>query len=106
VTLRQGLLAVRGIGPETADDILLYAFHRPVFVVDAYTFRLFERFGLIEPGHRYEQLRAGVEQAVGPDVPFFNELHALIVRHCSRICRPRPACEDCALQAECAYIRS
>lgn len=102
--LRRSLLQVRGIGPETADDILLYAFNRPVFVVDAYTFRLFERFGLIDPGYRYEQLRAGVEQAVGPDSQYFNELHALVVRHCSQVCRPKPDCDNCALHRDCAFI--
>lgn len=102
--LRRGLLQVRGVGPETADDILLYAFDRPVFVVDAYTFRLFERFGLIDPGYRYEQLRAGVEKAVGADVNYFNELHALVVRHCSQVCRPKPDCDNCALRRDCAFI--
>jgi len=106
--LRQSLLAVKGVGPETCDDILLYAFHRPVFVVDAYTFRIFERVGLIGPGHDYESLRAAVEQADpcqsrAARVRRFNELHALIVRHGNQICRPRPHCGDCALAAECDY---
>lgn len=105
--LRRELLSVKGIGPETADDIVLYAFHRPVFVVDAYTFRIFERMGLIDTGHRYEPLRAAVESATrGPAaerVGFFNELHALIVRHGSRVCRPKPDCGNCALRRMCAY---
>ncbi len=104
-TLRRSLLAVKGVGPETCDDILLYAFERPVFVVDAYTFRLFQRLGLIEEGHRYESLRAAVETAIGPHTAFFNELHALVVRHCSGTCKPRPLCQSCPLRRQCAYNR-
>lgn len=105
--LRRELLSVKGIGPETADDIVLYAFHRPVFVVDAYTFRVFERLGLIDAGHRYEPLRAAVESAAkgaeAERVGFFNELHALIVCHGSRVCRPTPDCGNCAMRRMCAY---
>ncbi|MDQ2069166.1 endonuclease III domain-containing protein [Natronospira sp. AB-CW4] len=101
--LRRELLSIKGVGPETGDDILLYAFHRPVFVVDAYTFRLFERTGLIDSGHDYESLRAWVESRLGPDVKTFNELHALIVRHGNRVCRPRPLCDDCELRSHCRY---
>lgn len=101
--LRRELLSVKGVGPETCDDILLYAFKRPVFVVDAYTFRLFERLGLVGDGYDYEGLRALVESALGPDEAAFNELHALIVRHGNRICRPRPHCEECVLRARCGY---
>jgi endonuclease-3 related protein len=99
--LRESLLAVRGIGPETADDMLLYAFNRPVFVVDAYTRRLFSRFGLCRGDEPYEQLRSAVEAAIGPDVETFNELHALIVRHAKEVCRVRPRCDDCDLAARC-----
>jgi endonuclease-3 related protein len=97
----QALLAVKGVGPETADDMLLYAFDRPVFVVDAYTRRLFSRFGLCEGDEPYEQLRRAVEAAMGPDVEVFNELHALIVRHAKEVCRVRPRCADCVLAARC-----
>jgi len=102
--LRSELLSISGVGPETCDDILLYAFGRAVFVVDAYTFRLFERLGLIGPGHSYESLRAAVERAMGDDVDGFNELHALIVRHCNGICRPRPLCEQCDLHRQCEHF--
>ena len=101
VELREALLAVKGVGPETADDMLLYAFDRPVFVVDAYTRRLFSRFGLCEGDEPYEQLRRAVEAAMGPDVEVFNELHALIVRHAKEVCRMRPRCADCVLAARC-----
>jgi endonuclease-3 related protein len=99
--LRQALLGVHGIGPETADDILLYAFDRPVFVIDAYTRRLFERLGLSRNGEAYEALRHGVERALGPDAQGFNELHALIVRHAKQACRKRPLCEACCLGTIC-----
>jgi endonuclease-3 related protein len=100
--LRHALLGVHGVGPETADDILLYAFERPVFVIDAYTRRLFERLGVGGAGQGYEALRRGVEQALGPDVRAFNELHALIVRHAKEACRKRPVCLGCCLRRVCA----
>ncbi|QKT04766.1 endonuclease [Ectothiorhodospiraceae bacterium 2226] len=105
--LREALLAVHGIGPETADDILLYAFERPVFVIDAYTRRLFARLGLIEGTEPYEALRARFEQSLAAEpapVALFNEYHALIVLHAKKVCRPRPKCTACVLQARCAAI--
>jgi endonuclease-3 related protein len=99
--LRHDLLAVHGVGPETADDILLYALHRPVFVIDAYTRRLFSRLGLIKGDESYEVLRAGMEAALGPDVPLYNEYHALIVRHAKEVCQTRPRCEACCLRRSC-----
>jgi endonuclease-3 related protein len=101
--LRRLLLGMHGVGPETADDMLLYAFHRPVFVIDAYTRRLFARLGLIDGDEGYEVLRARFEQALGPDVPLFNEYHALIVRHAKDTCRARrPLCHVCVLRSGCA----
>ncbi len=99
--LRAALLAVHGIGPETADDILLYAFDRPVFVVDAYTRRLGARLGLLTGSEPYEQIRGLFEQALGPDRAAFNELHALIVHHAKYVCRKRPLCRDCCLAEHC-----
>ncbi|GMR03548.1 MAG: endonuclease III domain-containing protein [Gammaproteobacteria bacterium] len=99
--LRHALLSVHGIGPETADDILLYAFDRPVFVIDAYTRRIFSRLGLIKGDEGYETLRAMFEQALGRDVTLFNEYHALIVIHGKDICRKRPRCDDCCLAKRC-----
>lgn len=103
--LRTWLLGISGIGPETADDILLYAFERPVFVVDAYTRRLFERLGLLSGTPRYEQIRAAFERALAPDVPTFKEYHALIVAQGKAICQVSPRCGQCALAARCAYPR-
>lgn len=99
--LRKALLAVKGIGPETADDILLYAFGRAVFVIDAYTRRLFERLGLVEAGATYEDLRMTFEQVLGADADLFNEYHALIVIHGKDYCRPKPRCGVCCLARRC-----
>lgn len=100
-TLRHELLAVHGIGPETADDILLYAFGRPVFVVDAYTRRLFARLGLIQGDEPYEELRARFEQVLAKEAGLYNEYHALIVEHAKTVCRPRPLCSACVLKDRC-----
>ena len=99
--LRDALLAVHGIGPETADDILLYAFHRPVFVIDAYTRRIFKRLGLIEGNEDYEILRRLFEDALDSDAQLFNEYHALIVAHGKDVCRKRPLCQNCCLTKYC-----
>ena len=96
--LRDDLLAVHGIGPETADDILLYAFHRPVFVIDTYTRRLFSRLDLINGDERYEALRLGIEAVLDPDAPLFNEYHALIVRHAKEPCTERHNCRHCRVE--------
>lgn len=104
--LRRLLLGARGTGPETADDILLYAYDRAVFVIDAYTRRLFVRLGWSQGGEDYEQLRAGMEAACQADVKFMQELHALIVRHAKATCRRRPVCENCTLAGDCRYCRS
>jgi endonuclease-3 related protein len=101
--LRKRLLSVHGIGPETADDILLYAFSRPVFVIDAYTRRLFSRLGLIRHDHGYENLRTGFETALQRDSSLFNEYHALIVVHAKAHCRTKPICMDCPLIELCLY---
>jgi endonuclease-3 related protein len=99
--LRNRLLSVNGIGPETADDILLYAFERPVFVIDAYTRRLFARLGLAGGHESYEVMRSAIETALGPDTALYNEFHALIVRHAKEVCRLQPRCEMCVLSDCC-----
>ncbi|QYZ68112.1 MAG: endonuclease [Gammaproteobacteria bacterium (ex Lamellibrachia satsuma)] len=101
--LRKWLLDINGIGPETADDILLYAFERPFFVIDAYTRRLFFRFGLVSGDESYEVLRSEFEQTLGPDVELYNEYHALIVRHAKEACRTKPLCEICCLRRSCGW---
>lgn len=101
--LRHRLLAIHGVGPETADDMVLYAFERPVFVVDAYTRRLGGRLGLLDADAGYETIRHGFEYALGPDVPLFNEYHALIVRHAKDVCRSKPRCAGCCLRGLCPF---
>jgi endonuclease-3 related protein len=96
--LRIELLAIKGIGPETADSILLYALGRPVFVVDAYTARVAVRHGLIEPDAEYEQLRDLFQSNLLPDVQLFNEFHALLVRLGKEFCRPIAKCPGCPLE--------
>jgi endonuclease-3 related protein len=97
--LREELLAVHGVGPETADSILLYALGRPVFVVDAYTRRVLSRHGLARGEEPYEVIRASFERALGTReaVRRYNEAHAQIVALAKRHCRTRPACEGCPL---------
>lgn len=101
--LRRWLLAIKGVGPETADDILLYGFERPVFVADAYARRLLGRLGLIDGGEGYEELRALVETALGREVATLKRAHALIVEHGKAHCRARPRCDGCVLRAHCAW---
>jgi endonuclease III related protein len=97
--LREQLLGVHGIGPETADSILLYAGQHKVFVVDAYTRRMLERHGLIHEKVTYEEIRALFEQSLAPDTALYNEYHALIVHTGKHFCRTRrPDCEHCCLR--------
>ena len=101
--LRQRLLEVNGVGPETADSILLYAFGRPVFVVDAYTRRLFQRLGFFDVQPDYETLRLAIERVVPRDVKLYNDFHAQIVIHCKDVCRKNPNCSVCVLCPLCVW---
>lgn len=97
--LRGQLLGIHGIGPETADSILLYAGKQPVFVVDAYARRILERHGLAKPDHSYEQLRSVFETSLPEQPQLLNEFHALIVHTAKQFCRKSEArCADCSLQ--------
>jgi endonuclease-3 related protein len=96
--LRDKLLAVNGIGPETADSILLYAHHRPVFVVDAYTLRVMSRHGLILAKAAYGELQALFMEHLPADEALFNEYHALLVQVGKRHCRRTPSCPGCPLE--------
>jgi endonuclease-3 related protein len=125
--LRSELLALKGVGPETADSILLYAGNHPVFVVDAYTRRILERHGIIGPKTKYDEVRLLIEQAISSTEPetlrvlepgseprhpvsrmsamqrgqvaqHYNEFHALIVKTGNELCRSTPQCERCPLQ--------
>ncbi len=96
--LRKKLLGVYGIGPETADSILLYAGHYPIFVIDAYTRRLFHRLLKIPEDIAYHHLQERMMAALSPDAKRFNQYHALIVRLAKENCRKkRPYCQDCPL---------
>jgi endonuclease-3 related protein len=96
--LREMLLAVHGIGPETADSILLYAGQHPVFVVDAYTKRVLARHGLVGEKAGYEEVRALFERKLPRDAQLYNEYHALLVQVGKNWCRPRePQCAACPL---------
>ena len=97
--LRQQLLAVNGVGPETADSIVLYGARQPRFVIDAYTHRIFARHGWVDYGLNYHDLQAVFEDSLPADVQLFNEYHALLVRLGNQHCRSRPRCEGCPLQA-------
>lgn len=100
--LRRELLAINGIGPETADDILLYALERPVFVIDVYTRRLGARLSLVRGDEHYEILRTFFETAIFPNVGIYQEYHALIVRHAKDICQKKqPRCNSCVLREFC-----
>jgi endonuclease-3 related protein len=99
--LRPLLLTTHGIGPETADAILLYAAGRPVFVIDAYTRRLLSRLGIAPDRDTYDAWQALFARNLEPDAPLFNEYHALIVRHGKERCRRLPVCDGCPLLAVC-----
>ncbi len=97
-TLRRALLRLGGIGPETADDILLYALNRLSFVVDAYTVRLFARHRLLPVEHNYESVRAMFMRVLPRDIELYKAYHGLIVRACKEWCgKRRPDCPGCPL---------
>lgn len=100
--LRRELRRVPGIGPETADVILLYAAHRPVFVVDAYTRRILARHRLLPAGLPYEEARRFLESHLPSDPWLFNEYHALLVTAGKRYCRAEPRCTECPLRFDLA----
>ena len=99
--LRALLLATNGIGPETADAIILYAAGQPAFVIDAYTRRTFARLGLAPDTDSYHDWQRLFTQALPSDAALFNEYHAMIVRHGKDICRKRPLCPECPLLDVC-----
>lgn len=100
--LRGKLLAVRGIGRETADSIALYAAGLPLFVVDAYTRRVFGRLGVLSGGEAYDDVQAFFMSRLPREAPLFNDYHAQIVLLGKDVCRTRPRCAECVLQDVCA----
>lgn len=96
-TLRKELLNIYGIGEETADSILLYAFEKPIFVVDAYTRRIFARHRLVGEKSPYNEIQRFFMGNLPKNVPLFNEYHALIVETGKTFCRRKPLCYSCPL---------
>ena len=98
-TARENLLAVKGVGPETADSILLYACGAPVFVIDTYTHRVFSRHNMVEEESDYQTMQESFMESLPEDVQLYNEYHALIVRVAGAHCKKtKPLCEQCPLQ--------
>ncbi len=102
--VRADLLAQEGVGPETADSILLYAGRHPVFVVDAYTVRVGTRLGLFTT-HAYAAVQRHFEAHLPRDLGTYQEYHALIVTHAKTLCRARPRCAACPLRPACPFGR-
>ncbi|MCF6266118.1 MAG: endonuclease III domain-containing protein [Desulfuromusa sp.] len=103
--VREELLRLKGIGPETADSILLYAGQRPSFVVDAYTYRLFGRLGALSGKEKYSEVRDFFMSHLPQDIQLYNEYHALIVIHCKDFCRKKPLCSNCPITDICLYTQ-
>lgn len=98
-TLREKLLSVKGVGPETADSITLYAAGKPVFVVDAYTYRILLRHDLIAEDAGYEEIQDLFLRKLPHETQLFNEYHALLVRTGKEFCKKTtPLCNDCPLR--------
>ena len=102
-SLRPELLALNGVGPETADSILLYAAQYPSFVVDSYTRRICARLGLVDESIGYTELQKRFVQALPADPVLFNEYHALLVKHATTYCKARPLCTSCCLHQQCPH---
>jgi endonuclease-3 related protein len=102
--LRAELLSIHGIGPETADDIILYAAGKPSFVIDTYTRRIVQRLGIVseEQTQSYSSYQALFHDNLPGDVALFNEYHALLDRHAKEACAKVPRCSGCCLQDVCA----
>jgi endonuclease-3 related protein len=98
VSLRESLLDVNGIGPETADSILLYSLGRPVFVIDAYTKRVLNRHGIVSDDVTYHEMQELFHKNLPEDVQLFNEYHALFVMAGKHYCKPKPRCDGCPLE--------
>jgi len=99
--LREQLLSVWGIGPETADSIVLYAAGKPSFVVDAYTRRIFSRLGFVDEKTGYDELKEFFENNLPKDVALYQEFHALVVELAKDCCRTKPLCGECPLIGLC-----
>jgi endonuclease-3 related protein len=97
-SIRTKLLSVNGIGPETADSIILYALEKPVFVIDAYTKRVLSRHNILEHDASYDTFQGLFHLKLREDISLFNEYHALFVRMAKENCRTKPSCTGCPLE--------
>jgi len=97
-TLREELVAINGIGQETADSIILYAAGKATFVIDTYTCRIAGRHGLISPEDGYEAVKELFESSLETDIALFNDFHAQLVAVGKNFCRPKPRCQGCPLE--------
>jgi endonuclease-3 related protein len=100
---RKDLMLIHGIGPETADSIMLYAAGKKFFVVDAYTRRIFSRMGMVPEKWDYEKVRLFFEKGLPKDAGVYKEFHGLIVRLAKQNCRKAPLCGSCPLLDVCKY---
>jgi len=96
--LRERILMVKGVGPETADSILLYAGEKPIFVIDAYTKRVLSRHGMITDGASYGAVQELFMRSLPADVALYKEYHALFVRLAKSFCKTKPQCAGCPLE--------
>jgi endonuclease-3 related protein len=97
-SIRTKLLSVNGIGPETADSIILYALEKPVFVIDAYTKRVLSRHNILAHDASYDTFQGLFHSKLREDISLFNEYHALLVRLAKENCRTKPLCAGCPLE--------
>jgi endonuclease-3 related protein len=104
-SLRRILLSVKGVGPETADSIILYAAEKPECVADAYTTRILNRLGLTRE-RRYDSVKRFLQKALPEKLEVLKEFHALMVRHGKEMCKVKPKCEDCPLNDLCLYFEA
>jgi endonuclease-3 related protein len=105
-SLHQQLLSIHGIGPETADSILLYAAGKPIFVIDTYTRRIVDRIGLTPQDNSYDSYQRLFMDNLSADVGFFNEYHALFVKLAKDTCRTKPLCHRCCLKNICWFCKN
>jgi endonuclease III related protein len=100
---REELLAINGIGNETADSILLYACGKPEFVIDAYTIRMLTRMGVLDDNAKYMDTKMLFESSLKKDAKLYREFHALIVEHAKANCKKVPVCKECAVSRNCMH---
>jgi endonuclease-3 related protein len=104
--VREKLLALHGVGPETADSMMLYAGGKPTFVVDAYTRRIAARWGIIKGNESYDEIQRIFMTALPKSVPLYNEYHALIVKLAKDHCRKQPDCAHCPVKPLCPHAEA